>query len=337
MNEYLSKKIKVLSFVAIIMIVFLHTNLFVVTDGIMASFSGFMTSQITRVAVPLFFAISGYLFFRNCQSFNMFFLKTKVKKRVKSLMIPYLVWSSLGFLIVCFLQLVMPGSFSSYGSLSGYSLRQLAVALFWSPVGTYQLWFIRDLFICFLLSPLLYVALRYLREVFLLIFLFLFLKGYQRGISIESVFFVSLGAYCALFHQPAILYKSKSKLLVFILGITWMALCLSAAISREYSVHCLGVLAGLFFVWTLYDILYPVYDGGDKLEACLPYSFFIYVAHEPLLTLVKGMLLKFSISQLWLLGVYFLAPFITISICIVAGKLLNFYFPNGYSFLNGGR
>ncbi len=336
MNEYLSKKIKVLSFVAIIMIVFFHTNLSVVTNGVVAFFREFMTSPLTRVAIPLFFAISGYLFFRNCQSFNIDFFKSKIKKRVMSLMIPYLVWSLLGFLFVCFLQIVMPGSFSSYGSLSSYSLNQLAVALLWSPVGAYQLWFVRDLFICFMFSPLLYAVLKYLREVFLVLLLFLYLNSYQWGISIESILFVSLGAYFALYRQPAIIFESKNKFFVCSLGIIWIVLCISAAISKVYFVHCLGALVGLFFVWTLYDILYPIFKV-DIFNRLLQYNFFVYVAHEPLHTLVKGFLLRIGSSQIWLFGVYFLAPFITISICIIAGKFLNHFLPRSYSILSGGR
>ena len=53
-----------------------------------------MSHVISRAAVPTFFLVSGYYFFHNTEfSFDVF--KEKIKKRLRSLFVPYVLWISL--------------------------------------------------------------------------------------------------------------------------------------------------------------------------------------------------------------------------------------------------
>lgn len=76
MNKSLSKKITIISFITMIMVVFLHANNLVINlkagnikinRGYNSFIQDFFTQGITRVAVPIFFIISGYLFFLNVE------------------------------------------------------------------------------------------------------------------------------------------------------------------------------------------------------------------------------------------------------------------------------
>ena len=78
MNKYLSKKIKVLSLLSMILVVYQHmgrgakldvyTYTMLPTEGWINSFAELSLAQgIARIAVPLFFIISGFLFFRNIE------------------------------------------------------------------------------------------------------------------------------------------------------------------------------------------------------------------------------------------------------------------------------
>lgn len=337
MNPYLSQKIRVLSFVAIVLIVYLHTNLSVIADGPINSFSELMTGQVTRVAVPLFFIISGYLFFYNIPSFSLKIYLLKIKKRLKSLVIPYLFWSFVGLVMVRIVQIIIPGSFATYADITNYTVVQLLSAWLWNPIGTYQLWFVRDLFLCFLLSPLIYLVLKYLRELVLIPVLCLYFMGMQWGVSIESICFVIIGSYMAMYRKHMVMSITSRVSCCVIIGLFWIIFCAYAYFSSFYIIHCFGIIMGLFFFWIGYDCLYPKIPQNIKLDFLLKYSFFIYVAHEPLHTLVKGVFLKMGSSQLWLLCVYFVAPLLTIAICILGGTLLSRYLPRCYSFVNGGR
>ena len=68
MNTYLSYKLKVLSLIAIIFVVFIHANInipdstnFLYENSAFLQY--FISQGITRTAVPMFFIISGYLYF----------------------------------------------------------------------------------------------------------------------------------------------------------------------------------------------------------------------------------------------------------------------------------
>ena len=53
---------------------------------------------IPCIAVPIFFIVSGYLFFKE-GTFNEKLYLTKIKKRFWSLLIPYVLWNTLGIVI----------------------------------------------------------------------------------------------------------------------------------------------------------------------------------------------------------------------------------------------
>ena len=66
----------------------------------------FIGQGIVRVAVPIFFLISGYLFFYNFVP-SMEKWKYKFKSRFHSLFIPYVIWCT-GWLIILYLVELLP-------------------------------------------------------------------------------------------------------------------------------------------------------------------------------------------------------------------------------------
>lgn len=52
-----------------------------------------LSSTVCHVAVPIFYVLSGYLFFYKCSTFDAHIYKSKLYKRVKTLLIPYLLWN----------------------------------------------------------------------------------------------------------------------------------------------------------------------------------------------------------------------------------------------------
>lgn len=337
MNKFLSQKLRVLSFMAIVLIVYLHTNFSMVTGSFIAIVSGYITQQLTRVSVPLFYIISGFLFFRNCEQFNLDFYSRKMVSRIRTLLIPFLLWSLWGLLFVWCMQLLKPDSFSSVGDVSAFSVSRLLFSWLWQPIGAYQLWFIRDLFICFALSPLLFFALKIFRELFVYVLFLVYLLGWQYAISIESVFYVYTGAYIALYQPNLMIKKISSAAAVLLLGVSWIVICFYAYSSDSYFIQCIGILIGLLFIWFGYDVFYPKMKMFTRYSSLLNYTFFIYVFHEPLHTIVKGLMISLISGQIGMFVVYFLSPIITIIICISVGSFFKHYSPTVYTFACGGR
>ncbi len=110
--EFLSKKFKCWSFLTILTVVLAHSyNLNIrylqpwTTPNeplTITSFSElFIANGLVRFTMPLLFIISGYLYaFKDDQPNNI-----RIKKRFKSLLIPYFIWSAAGLALVYSLEL----------------------------------------------------------------------------------------------------------------------------------------------------------------------------------------------------------------------------------------
>jgi surface polysaccharide O-acyltransferase-like enzyme len=93
MTLYLSEKLKVLSAVSILLVLYIHSGFhadeiegMVFNESVQEMISG----MIGRCAVPLFYMISGYLFFYKIPN-GMYSIFDKMKKRVRTLLIPYII------------------------------------------------------------------------------------------------------------------------------------------------------------------------------------------------------------------------------------------------------
>lgn len=335
MTPYLSEKIRNLSFFSMLLVVLLHGQLISISTGYALWIQRLVSGELTRIAVPLFFAISGYLFFQNFSSPIKEFFENKIKKRVHTVLLPYLLWSIWGFILLSLIQWILPG----YGmSIVGHKPNEVLYIIFLNPVGTYQLWFLKDLFVLIVCSPIIYWGIKFINIAFILLLFPLWILGIQYFIHIESVFFFVLGAYIALKHRYILEKRYSKNLIVITQFCLWVIFCcFLTEYTPGYVFHCLGILWGIWSLWCMYDVLYSYIRRINNLKKLAGYSFFIYVAHEPLLTVIKKLLLCIGNSSILILIIYFMAPLVTISICIVVGCILKSKIPKFYAFISGGR
>lgn len=354
MGKANSVKFRILSFIAMIMIIYLHSyNLAVKFNGadvfIERNYNSFVqvfiSDGITRIAVPLFAAISGFLFFYNFEPSVQAFLN-KYKKRFKSLFIPYILWSAWGLLFFFILQ-TLPQSRRFFNStlIENYGLDKLLVLLFWDPLP-YQLWFVRDLLILVLLSPIIYLILRYLKTVGVLLFFSIWLLDFSLlTLKPDTFFFFSVGAYLS-FNSQAFLQSKFHGLakvaFVLYLGLLIIKTCFfQLNYIPSYTPFLLkgAIVFGAFAAWYLYDLLLEKRDISDsKFYKYSGYSFFLYAFHEPVLTLFKkGTLAIIGKSQSALFATYVVLPLIVIVLALVIGTILKKYMFSFYSLLTGGR
>ena len=122
MDKELSSKIKIISFISIVAVVFLHAYNWsdnfllpttVIYEGLyLSTFTEFFISNgLTRFAVPVFFMISGYLFYLTFE-FSKKGYWYKLKSRFKSLVIPYIAWVITG--VAVFVIIAKCGKFDEY-------------------------------------------------------------------------------------------------------------------------------------------------------------------------------------------------------------------------------
>ena len=148
--------------------------------------------------VQLFFVLSGYLFFlNNPNQPDVRFFATKLKKRVFSLLIPYLIANIVFWGCYWVAGKYAPSLVSGFFGDNFYD----PVFVFWKGPINLSLWFIRELIICCLLSPVIWLLVRYTRFVGVL--------GLGAlcafHIGPAPVFFFTLGAWPAIRH-----FRSKA-------------------------------------------------------------------------------------------------------------------------------
>ena len=341
MNNFLSNKIRNINFILIIMIVFLHAyNLpkGYPENSILYVIEQFFTNGVARVAVPLFFIISGYLFFINISKFTIGIYMKKIKKRLNSLVIPFLVWSLISVILVTNVSLFG----YNFGRINIQSISDFFNILIIKPIP-FQLWFIRDLFIIILLSPLLYIILKKISFIYLpALFIIWFINAQIfKIVDNETVFFFSLGSFFALNKFHFILVKHTGKRILYVLFGLWFLLLLlrlfDGFIIRDLFLYRAAQLLGILFLWLAYDYYSTknIIFINSFIKKNRGYAFFVFLLHEPLLSIIKATIPIEALNS-WYLLTYFGYPILTVFICLTVGKFLKSNFIV-YNFLTGNR
>ncbi len=332
-SAYLSEKIKILSFFLTVLIVVLHSNMSMLSTGVVSFFQLVITTEVTRIAVPLFYLISGFLFFVNYEN-TWADYKRKLSSRTRSLLVPYILFFLCGSLAMFVLGHVY--TIEALWKIIKHGLMAY-------PPVFYPLWFLRDLYIIVLLSPIIYWMIRKIPWSIIYFFVIWVLgKEFCVGIpSSESMFFFVMGAFLTIKvkwleqteHRGAWGY-------VYL----WLLLCfLNRYISEfvirlPYATHGVILLLGIYAIWILYDKLYPIFNESLKTANIYKFSFLIYLLHEPILTIIKKTGLFFLGCSSFSVGIiYILAPLMTVYIVYVIGRCLYSYSPKFLSLLTGGR
>jgi surface polysaccharide O-acyltransferase-like enzyme len=353
MTSYTSEKIRIISFVAILLVVFLHAYNLDSGNGVLLFdkspvwfIQDIISFGVTRIAVPIFFLISGFLFFFKTSG-TLEAFRLKIIKRFRTLLIPFLFWSLAGIFLYFFLQQIpqLQGFFSK-GLVRDYSLEKWLVTIFVHPIP-YQFWFIRDLMVLVLLSPLLYQIIRGFGKVAIVIVALLWMNdvGVMNN-SVEAFLFFLSGGYLALYMPQIADAKPKVKnpwwflfawLFFLVLKSTWVYLDMPQTISVIF--FKLSIIFGIAAFWFGYDeLMGEKGTTGSKLIHLSGYTFFVYASHEPALTILKKLLFGFlGKTEMDHLIVYFVAPTAVIFLSLVAGWLFKRYAIGFYSLITGGR
>ena len=179
-------------------IVFRHAEL-VGLEGRSEAFDCFSRGMmmVTSICVPLFFVLSGYLYFHNvpARPDAKYFLG-KSRKRVFSLVIPYVIANIFAFLCYWAAYRYAPGMMSGF---FGDSWKN-PLFIFWTGPVNMSLWFIRDLIIACLMAPLIYLLVRYTRIWGVLALGVIWFSGYS---SPWYNLYFTLGAWAAVCQQDA--------------------------------------------------------------------------------------------------------------------------------------
>lgn len=305
---------------------------------------------LAEVAVPLFFVISGFLFFYQC-NFNRETYYIKLRKRIHSLLIPYLIWNTLCFFFVMIVQQLQPSSTSLGRKLiMDYSFIDILDS-YWHFDGVTRgygpicgpLWFIRDLMIVNLFSPIVHFCIKNKRTVFMSILGILYICGINiltPGLSSTAFFFYSLGAWASINRLEIDLSGRK--------GICSMGLCIFLLISDVFLwmnghlnnyIHRLFIISGIFAFISLAMMIVCRKGVGNIIRYFAGCSFFVYLSHiyvTPFLN--KCWILVLSpVNEITASIALFTIPLVTCLICIGVYSVMKRSLPKVTTILVGGR
>lgn len=296
----------------------------------------FLVERIACLAVPGFFMCSGYLFYRN---FTWEKIPEKLKRRVFSLVIPFLVWNFLYYIFHLTARQV-PYLGQLFDTAVPFSLQEFINAVLfykYNPV----FWFMLYLILFSFLSPVIYgllkqkwIGLFVVIAVFALNFssvLTAYLPIKVNDILGWSIYYL-IGSYLGIHWKESISPKRMYiPVLIFFIGS-----CISfifAFVNVQNGWIYIYKMCGAAFLWYLIWMI-PL----PKAKTWMKNTFLIYAVHQIMALFLNKMGNLFLGNSMYIGGIIFLMiPVIVTVFCYCMEKILLKYCPVIWKILSGGR
>lgn len=218
-----------------------------------------VSQTLVKVATPTFFVMSGYLFFANVKKFNKEIYQQKLWRRIKTLLIPYIIWNL----------------------LMAAKLKMFSLSIFWTPANM-PLWFLRDLMIVSLLTPIIYIGVKKLDYWLFVLLLPIYLTGIwaiQPGLNPYAICFFTLGAFLSIREMNLIDTCLKLEKSAYTLTIVLALVMILSYPSVAYSLLllCFRVVS----IMAAFCLAYRIFSRTDKRipKTVCDASYFIFLAH----------------------------------------------------------
>ena len=239
-----------------------------------------VSQTLVKIAVPAFFVISGYLFFKNIESWNFQVYQQKMLRRVKTLLLPYLLWN---LLMAVKLRTFNWNMFWVFNPMAGMQTDWLGCENWMTAPANMPLWFLRDLIVVSMFTPIVYIVLRRWGNCVMLLLTLLYLSGIGAfavpGLSMYAVYFFCLGAFFGIRKLDIVEamrhFETPAYIMFVMLGIVMM-----------FTYHTV-VFSSFMLVFRLVSVV-VVFSFGhrilSKTDRRIPgmicrSSYFIYLSH----------------------------------------------------------
>ena len=361
----LSTKLTVLSFLAACSVVLIHTRpraLTFVDSPANEWISTFVSRTTTTYAVPLFFAISGYLFaVKSNLGQQPHWYSITLRKRIRTLLVPYLIWCTI--YAVTFIPFKIVGNYFAgrdllFNTFLHPPLRSIMILgqiYGLDPTGVPAgliMWYVRNLLLLFLVSPLFIPVFkkRFTAILFLIFTAGLFLFEWKLpcstfwdyGFSLKGLFAFPLGMYFAFYPLPGNSFPVVRRML----PVCWLLSAIAHAtfffpnvpLPLDRLLYWLTNVLGIGAVWCLPDI-FPSLLKLSNIRFCKD-SFFLYAIHFDITEILFCNNIEsffFNRLHLPILVIYLLKFSVTLALSLFMAELSKRFLPKIYRILTGGR
>ena len=341
-----SRKVTIVSFILAVFVMYIHAkNLAYYDFGDAHGTLIYVLNQIFsetfgRVGVPFFFLQSGYWMFR----YDIFdtqsgVLKRKLKKKVRSLGVPYLLWNTFGLLFFLIVPRLLGMIFGIYGDqVIGITWSNIFEGIFLHKFYL-PYWFMADLIVLTVLSPVLVVLLRNKYVTYVTIAILLILSMLEINISVcqtSSILLFLMGGALSVYHREywenpnRNHFETACYIALFIIGaaIRWLSI--------PYLSTVFVALSPIFF-WKSCELLGEMKAFDHEPLWFCKQSFFIYSAHIIPVQALSSLFSRVSSNMAWVSFSYVVNPLIVLLLLYVAARILAQWLPKVYGLLCGNR
>ena len=307
-NEYtlenLSAVITAIRFPMICLIVLDHvtipTSMITAYPGLQLSFSEFLcdlfSKSLSGVGVPLFFFISGYLFFRGFHpTFQSYFYK--LKGRIRSLFIPYLIYTYIAIFIFAIMQMVLPQMMSgAHEPIAEWSVCDWLRNGLWLYedegipfVGA--LWFVRNLLVMVVASPIIWWTIHLTKGwIVVALGILWYMDVWQFGIpGTMGLFFFTTGGVMSKLNFLNVFARLHYVWAFF------LVMLIIDALTKDFEwnawLHRITILLGvpLFVNFFSFVVVHRKWHIHALLTEA---TFFVYAAHTPYIAQFEKIIIK---------------------------------------------
>ena len=317
---------------------------------------------ITPSATGLLFLISGFLYFINVDGkFTMQMYREKTRKRIITLLIPYLVWNGISLIYTIVTQITrwqIKGKAIDFNILSSFwachSWGEGCLNILGQPMPMtgpidLPLWFLRDLIVVSLFAPVVFYLLKKMKSIFPIAMVLLYISQLWTsapGFSIHAFMFFSVGAYMAMYKHDFQLFGSlisNSLVTIFALILTVVS---TALYPRSFEdLRYVQQLDTLFLassmIWIANILLSRSSIRFPKLIS--ESTFYVYAVHAcgiiiaPTTIILSLEKLITSQNEYLLVFLYLISPFLVYGISLLYYQITKRLFKPLMPILTGNR
>ena len=341
------KKKEFISFLLSILVFFIHSYFAqtIVSDSLISvvnhKVSYFLSCSITRFAVPMFFMMSGITFFKD---YNNKKYLSKIKARIFTLVIPYLLWNTIWMLWEIFTSYSFLARFSENSEPYPLTLINILKGIFFYGCNI-PFWFVFDLIIFSLAAPLVFLIIKNKKIgiicVICLSIVSLFGIHLPMGIFYYpmAIVFYLIGAILGYHFFDFAARKSSKK--VQIASCVFLATYILAKNIAPQEIHIDNYLTqtivytlAAFSLWNIADL----FIEKIKPRAIYQRSFAVYAMHLPVAIVILKILSFCTPKNEWLeIPKFIIMVVATLAIINFACALLEKFAPQIYATLMGNR